>query len=210
MCYSFLDCGGKPADIYFVIDSSSSIMEHNFRKMLSFVNSVINLFDIGPDRTRIGVVLFSDDINPLIQLDNIYSKSALRQKIKNAPYLEGGTRTGATLQYIRKRGFGQERARRHVAHIAILLTDGQSEDMEETIREAKLAHKQGIYLFAVGIGDQIDRQELRTIASTPSEDFMFEIDHFEALSSIKSILTIETCTGKYISQLYVLHGNIFV
>ena len=172
-------------------------MEHNFRKMLSFVNNVIDLFDIAPDKIRIGVVLFSDGINPLIHLDNTFSKSELKQKISNAPHLGGGTRTGATLQYIRKRGFSNEHARRHVAHLAIILTDGQSEDMDKTIREAKLAHKQGIYLFTVGIGDQIDRQELKVIASEPTEGFMLEISDFDALSSINSILAIKTCTGKY-------------
>ena len=207
--FCFADCGGKPADIYFMVDASSSIMEHNFRKILNFIKDVIDLFEIGPDRTRTGVVLFSDGINPLIQLNNTFTRSELKRKITDAPYLEGGTRTGSTLQYIRKRGFSREQARRHVAHIAIILTDGQSEDTQETMREAKLAHKQGIYLFVIGIGDQIDRQELRAIASDPVEDFMFEIDHFDALSSLKSILAIETCNGKISLSTACLKGFMY-
>ena len=191
-----IDCGGKPADVYFVIDASSSIREQNYRKMLRFVSDVVDIFDIGPDKTRIGVVLFSDGIHPIIHLNNDLSKDLLKQRIIDATYLQGGTRTGGALRYIRQRGFSKEYARSSVAHIAIILTDGQSSDIQVTVTEAERARNDGIYLFAIGIGGQIDLLELKAIASKPVNDFMFEIDNYDALASIKNILAIQTCTGK--------------
>ena len=42
---SFIGCGGKPADVFFVIDSSGSISSRNFRKELKFAKDVASMFD---------------------------------------------------------------------------------------------------------------------------------------------------------------------
>ena len=191
------DCGGKPADVYFVIDSSSSILEQDFKKMLQFVSDFVDVFDIGPTKTRIGVVLFSDGIHPIIHISNDFSRSELKKRIMEAKLLQGATRTGSVIKYLREYGFSKQYARASVAHVAILLTDGQSTDTHLTVSEAKLAQREGIYLYAVGIGDQIDRHELEMIASQPEDEFVFEIDNFNMLSSVLNILAIKTCNGKF-------------
>ena len=165
--------------------------------MLRFVINVIELFDLGTNRTRVGIVVFSDGIHPIIHIDNEFSRVELKRRIMEAPFLKGGTRTGSAIQYIRKRGFSREHRRRNVANIAIILTDGQSAQTSKTIAEAKRAHRDGIYIFSIGIGDQIDRHEMKAIASEPAEDFMFEMDNFDALPFIRTILAIETCSGKH-------------
>ena len=38
-------CGGKPADVFFVLDSSGSISTRNFRKELKFTEDVASMFD---------------------------------------------------------------------------------------------------------------------------------------------------------------------
>ena len=167
--------------------------------MLRFVSNVIELFDLGTNRTRVGIVVFSDGIHPIIHIDNEFSRIELKRRMIEAPFLKGGTRTGSAIQYVRQRGFSREHIRKNVAHIAIILTDGQSAQTSKTIAEARRAHRDGIYLFAIGIGDQIDIHELKAIASEPTEDFMFEMDNFDALPSIKTILAIETCSGKVFS-----------
>lgn len=62
------NCGGKPADIYFVLDASNSIWPEDFKKQLSFVRDLIYIFDISEDKTRVGVITFSDYVNPEITL----------------------------------------------------------------------------------------------------------------------------------------------
>lgn len=167
--------------------------------MLRFVSDVIELFDLGTNRTRVGIVVFSDGIHPIIHINNEFSRVELKRRIMEAPFLKGGTCTGSAIQFVRQQGFSREHMRRNVAHVAIVLTDGQSAQTSKTIAEAKRAHREGIYLFAIGIGDQIDRHELKAIASEPTEDFMFEMDNFDVLPSIKTILAIETCSGKIFS-----------
>lgn len=51
-------CGNKPADIEFVLDSSGSILFKDFRKQLQFTENLVDLFDIGSNKTRVGMVSF--------------------------------------------------------------------------------------------------------------------------------------------------------
>lgn len=46
-------CQGKPADVVFVLDSSASINYVDFKRQLSFVQDVIDIFDMSPDMTRV-------------------------------------------------------------------------------------------------------------------------------------------------------------
>ncbi|KAK3608159.1 hypothetical protein CHS0354_034118 [Potamilus streckersoni] len=194
------DCSGKPADVYFVLDSSSSIWMPNFKKQLNFVKDIVNQFDIGPNKTRVAVVTFSDGIHPVITLDGFHEKKGLLEKIDTIPYLTGGTKTGSTLEYIRTRGFSPQIARQDVVHIAIVMTDGQSVNIKKTEEEANSLQKQGVYLFAIGIGHNVDTTELAMIASNPDEAFLFQVDDYNALTSIKDIIAVKTCTVETVTN----------
>ena len=56
----FSVCGNNPADIVFLLDSSSSILEKDFPKQLRFVEGVVDLFNVSEDAIRIGIVSFSN------------------------------------------------------------------------------------------------------------------------------------------------------
>lgn len=45
--------------------------------------------------------------------------------------------------------------------------------------------------------EQVDEKELAAIASTPTDNFMFKIDNFDALQSIKDRLAVRTCKGRF-------------
>lgn len=163
---------------------------------------IIRIFDIGPTRTRVGVIVFSDRVHPVIMLNTYERQRDLLRAIPGVPYLTGGTDTAGAIRYMREKGFTKSVARSNVAHIGIILTDGQSQDVESTREQARLAHKEGVYLFAIGIGSNVDKLELRDIASDPDENFVFMLDNYDALTSIQDILAIKTCDGKQ-------HGGIF-
>ena len=47
-------------------------------------------------------------------------------------------------------GLNAEKARPDIPHIAIILTDGMSQDMRSTLEEAKVVHSAGISVFVIG------------------------------------------------------------
>ncbi|XP_060073181.1 collagen alpha-6(VI) chain-like [Ylistrum balloti] len=186
-------CGGKPADLYFVLDSSNSIHISDFDRQLRFVSEVVDIFDISPSHTRVGVTLYSDGIHPVIPINNDFDKEQLKHRVSNLRRLTGNTNTAAVLKYMREYGFREDIARSEVAHIVVLLTDGKSTNTIKTEIEAKLAHSAGIYVFAVGIGDMASIPELMAIASDPDENFLFKVNNYNALRHLKNILAIKAC-----------------
>ena len=63
--------------------------------------------------------------------------------------------------------------------------------------EAARARAQGIHVFAIGIGSEVERAELLGIASSPSENYVFQVGDFTALQYIREILAIKTCGGEW-------------
>ena len=78
-------------------------------------------------------------------------------KIKNVEFLGGNTNTGEALNYIREKAFPNNKAPYDSTkpRIAIILTDGQSNDVHRTMAEASKAKSEGIALFVIGIGKQV-------------------------------------------------------
>lgn len=210
-------CGNKPADVEFVLDSSGSIMFKDFRKQLQFTKNLVDLFDIGSNKTRVGMVSFSTEVIPEFTLDENNNKEDIKKKIAAVKYQGGRTNTGDALHYVRTKTFPLGGGRPNVPHITIVLTDGMSQNLSYTEQEAAAMHGQGITVFVIGIGNQVDEKELAAIASTPTDNFMFTIDNFDALQSIKDRLAIRTCkvppatpappTPPAVNEDAVLYGN---
>jgi len=194
-----------PTDVYFLLDSSTSVNPDNFIAMLHFIIDVIDMFDVTSGVTRVAVVGYNDGIHPFILLNNDYSPSQLKDRILGLPYLGGGTKTGSAFQYLRQTGLTH--ARQEAAQVVILLTDGQSEDPDMTHTEARKLRDQGVHLFAIGIGYGVDIHELRGIGSKPVTDTVFRIQDFSALSAIKAEVAVSACSGECA---YAFYTNVTV
>ena len=180
----------------FVLDASTSIWGPDFDKQLSFVQDVIGEFDIRPTKTRCGLLTFSDGVRVEFGLDTYWRKDELQRAVGSTRQLLGGTRTDLALARMRK--LFEAEHRRAVPKLAIVLTDGESTYTDMTGYEAKLARQEGITVFAIGIGHSVNRKELEKIAS--SEDYVFEVDTFDALKSIRKLLTIRACSVEEAGQ----------
>ena len=117
----------------------------------------------------------------------------------------GETNTAAALHDIRRHFFSVKHSPRDgIVRIAIIVTDGRSDDPLATSREATLLRDSGVHVFAVGVGQDIDMGELHAIASRPAEDYVNTVDNYDALNSIKELLAIKACQG----ELYIFTFSI--
>ena len=62
-------CGGKPADVVFALDSSSSIWGPDFDTQLRFIQDIVGVFDISPETTHVGLLTFGSVPENHFQLD---------------------------------------------------------------------------------------------------------------------------------------------
>ena len=80
--------------------------------------------------------------------------------------------------------------------VGVVLTDGLSDNTAATAAEARRAKDAGVHMFAVGIGAKADVGELGMIASEPAEGYMFLVEGFAGLDSIRELLAIKACEGE--------------
>ncbi|XP_005097975.1 collagen alpha-1(XIV) chain [Aplysia californica] len=187
-------CYQMPAEVVFVLDISSSIFMHDFQKQLAFVSSLIRIFDIGENETRVAAISFSTNATVEFHLDEFYDQKDVRDHVEMIRYTGGGTNTGDALKLVNDSVLISERGvRSNVSHVVIVVTDGRSENSTETKAQANVLKDSGVLMFAIGVGPYVDDQELEAIASEPSENFIFTIADYDTLTSIKNTLALRVC-----------------
>ena len=149
-------------DIIFVLDASGSIHSSNFVTIKSFVNTIISNFEIGANKTHVGVIRFSRSASIVIPLGSINNAGQLNTSITNISYTGGGTYTHLALNLLHT-AFSNARTSQGVPRVAIVFTDGYSNSESSTIQAAQLVHAAGIVVYSFGIGSGIDASELNTI-----------------------------------------------
>jgi len=184
-------CGNNPADIVFVLDESGSIWGPHFTQQLDFVQSTIEAFDVGFNRTHVGVLTFGTNNRVIFPLGKYTEEDQLKKAVKEIKQKRGETYTHLALKRLREEMFSPQYARSWVRHVAIVITDGESNYPEETKKEAKLCHEANFQVFAVGVGTAVVRKELEAIASAP--DLVFQVDNYAALESLRLRLAWKAC-----------------
>ncbi|TKS81850.1 Collagen alpha-1(XIV) chain [Collichthys lucidus] len=179
------------ADIVILVDGSWSIGRLNFRLVRMFLENLVNAFDVGIDKTRIGLAQYSGDPRIEWHLNAFSSKDAVIDAVKNLPYKGGNTLTGLALTYILENCFKPESGSRPgVPKIGILITDGKSQD--DVIPPAESLQNAGVELFAIGVKNA-DENELHSIASEPDNTHVYNVADFSIMSSIVEGLTRTVC-----------------
>ncbi|MED6266025.1 hypothetical protein CHARACLAT_031379, partial [Characodon lateralis] len=179
------------ADIVILVDGSWSIGRINFRLVRMFLENLVNAFDIGIDKTRIGLAQYSGDPRIEWYLNTYSTKDAVIDAVKNLPYKGGNTLTGLALNFILDNCFKPEFGSRvGVPKIGILITDGKSQD--DVVPPAETLRKAGVELFAIGVKNA-DENELQSIASEPHHTHVYNVADFNIMSSIVEGLTKIVC-----------------
>ncbi|KAG7235269.1 hypothetical protein INR49_002875 [Caranx melampygus] len=156
-----------------------------------FLENLVNAFDVGIDKTRIGLAQYSGDPRIEWHLNAFSTKDAVIDAVKNLPYKGGNTLTGLALTYILENCFKPESGSRDgVPKIGILITDGKSQD--DVIPPAEILRNTGVELFAIGVKNA-DENELRSIASEPDNTHVYNVADFNIMSSIVEGLTRTVC-----------------
>lgn len=185
------------ADIVFMVDGSSSIGADNFEQVRQFLKTLVRGFDVGPGRVRIGLVQYSNMPRTEFHLHTFQNKRAILEYISGLLYRGGGTNTGRGLEFLLAEHFaedadGQRHAKGHVPRVAVVITDGKSQDNVE-LHAAELKRR-GVILYAVGIKDA-DKEQLQEMASAPHLQHMFSVSDFAALQGISQSVAQTLCTS---------------
>ncbi|XP_029104338.1 collagen alpha-1(XXII) chain-like [Scleropages formosus] len=187
-------CKNVHYDLVFILDTSSSVGKENFEKVRQWVANIAESFDIGPEKTRVAVVRYSDRPTTEFNLGRYKTLEDVKRAARNIKYLGGNTMTGDAISYITSNVFTERAGARPPDHgiqrVAILMTDGRSQDY--VLEPSKAAHQAGIRLFAVGVGEAL-KVELEEIASEPKNAHVFHVSDFNAIDKIRGRLRRRLC-----------------
>lgn len=186
-------CGQKPADIVFLLDASESELAEGFAKEIQFVYNFARKFHIGPQNVQFSSVTFSSNVRNDFFLNTYSNRHDVLNAIQKISYMQGGTNTSFGLKFVRDNSFKpQNGARTNATKIVIVITDGQSADSAATKHEAQLLHHQGVLVYAVGVGSDVDSSELKAISSNGTPILVTD---FSLLHDIQASLETAACHG---------------
>jgi len=202
--FSLAVCNLAAIDLVFVLDASGSIGSSNFRNTLDLVADIVRSLEIGPDEGQVAVIRFDDSAALIFGLTAHDNQADLLTAIDNIQYTGGGTDTADALNLLVSDGFSGARPTvQGIPRVAIVVTDGQSNDLTATMMAAAAVHttRPTITVFGAGI-DNFNLNELQVIASSPSSRFVITIPNFnnEEVERLMQALLQEACQGMICSS----------
>ncbi|XP_034525439.1 integrin alpha-D [Ailuropoda melanoleuca] len=186
------ECPSQEMDIVFLIDGSGSIAQRDFQRMKGFVRAVMGQF--GGTNTLFSLIQYSNHLKIHFTFTQFKSSSSPQSLVDPIVQLNGLTFTATGIRTVVQELFHSKNGARKTARkILIVITDGQKyRDPLEYSDVIPQAERAGIVRYAIGVGDAFQdptaRQELNTIGSKPSQDHVFRVDNFAALSNIQEQL----------------------
>ncbi|XP_029312820.1 integrin alpha-X-like [Cottoperca gobio] len=182
----------RSADIAFLLDGSGSVNRNDFQTMKTFVKDLVaSLLPVDP---KFAIAQFSDQPKVHYFFDDFFSGTRPWDiKVNNIQQTGGRTFTARAINYVVNTIFTPTRgSRSDVKKVLIVITDGVSHDSTQLASAAALADKYNIVRFAIGVGDAFGnskaKKELDTIASSPKENQVFQVQNFNALEKIRQSL----------------------
>lgn len=193
----------EKADIYFLIDGSDSIEHDDFLEVKVFMNEVIKMFHVGPDRVQFGVVQYSDGINSQFTLSQYPSVTRLKAAIDDIQQRGGGTMTGQALSIMAQ--VFADTARRNMPWYLIIITDGKSAD--PVAEAAETLRGDGVIIYAVGVRNA-NTDELKEIAKD-KVFFVYEFDSLKAIQQevVRDICFSEMCKNRKADIIFLIDGS---
>ncbi|KAF6087673.1 collagen type XX alpha 1 chain [Phyllostomus discolor] len=180
-----------PADMVFLVDGSWSIGHSHFQQVKDFLASVIEPFEIGPDKVQVGLTQYSGDPQTEWNLNAFGTKEEVLAAVRSLRYKGGNTFTGLALTHVMEQNLRPGAGPRPgAATVVVLVTDGKSQD---DAREAGHVLKgRDVDVFAVGVKNA-DEAELRLLASQPLDVTVHNVQDFPQLRTLAGLLSRLIC-----------------
>ena len=184
-----------------MIDTSSSIGFYRFQMVREFVNNMTINLKLNSPESSVGVILFDNFARIHFNLEAHTSLTTLSPAINpGLPYSRGfGTDTAGALRLLLSSAQnGLLGIRNDSSNIAIVITDGRSNNQFSTRSAAAALHAANIFdVYAIGYGSA-DINELNTIANDPN--FVYFTNFFDRfdIQQLQMNVSDQLCSCKYL------------
>nr|XP_033773368.1 integrin alpha-M-like [Geotrypetes seraphini] len=185
------DCS-KGTDIVFLIDGSGSVGSGDFERMKIFVKEMVKRFT--SNDIMFALAQYSSGFEVHFDFNKYAASRNVEELMRNIRQERQLTHTPTAIRKVTREVFTSGMGSRQNANrILVVITDGETYGDNLPLSEvAAEADRSKIIRYAIGVGSAFSRdsaqQELRTIASKPSDQHVFRVENFNALDNIQNSL----------------------
>ncbi|CAK8671827.1 unnamed protein product [Clavelina lepadiformis] len=188
-------CETQPLDLFFILDSSSSVGQENFDMMLGFVARTTDFVTIGQDNTRVGVMTYNRDATKRFDFIDVTDAEDLNTRLGEIEYSGRGTLTAGAIDSAVQNCFTEERGRRpDVPLSVVLITDGRSKDHRRLESAVEALHNAATEVIAIGVGSRVNEDELLQIANGDPSQYRMVADFTALDDTLLNDLNNVLCT----------------
>ena len=121
-----------------MLDASGSVGRYTFNSVVKqFIIDFISNFQVGPNDTEVGVIVFSGTAWVEFFLNSYSTRSEVESAVQNMHYPGGGTNTADGLYKLIQEGYtvnhGARLSSDSILRLAVVITDGVSSDYYSTL-----------------------------------------------------------------------------
>jgi hypothetical protein len=197
-----VDCHGMKADIIFLVDDTGAAGLRNYQTVSTFMSSLVNAFDVGPNAVRVGAVLYHISVHTQFSLNEYNTKASVLHAIEGIHYYnshsEGSTDNG--INYVINHSFqGSYGDRPDAPNIIVLVTDGNPNN---AIRISERLHSHHIQTTVVAIrSNDLHDHGIHNLQTVAGNNTVYVVDDYSQLLnySLHDLVLHSMCGGKMLT-----------
>lgn len=177
-------------DLVVIIDAASWLKRSRFRKVKSFVKSLIGKYVIKPTSMRVGIIAASRSAQVVFDF-NTQNLRTMNQRINRIRRKRGTLMLGQAITQAKTTFFAA--SRKDVPNVLLVIVAGDSKD---DIKTPSLdLHKTGVTVITVGIKPRFEKADLMAMSSPPVSGNMI-ITNLKTLTQMMSMVIGKIAAGK--------------
>lgn len=192
----------EEADLAFVVDTSGSITDENFKKQKDFVKALASSFDPTSTKHQLGLISYSTDARLELTFKDKADGAEFDKAVGRVPHTKGRTRLDKALTLASSTLFTADGGTRpDKRKVMIILTDGRQSQDPDTVPlqdAARSLQQLGVKIYAVAIGDEVDLKELHDM--TDNREDVFPVNDFDNLANMANDIALQSCRVSALSQ----------
>merc|ERR1711970_730222 len=178
-------------DLQLIVDTSGSVGLKNFNLMMkNIADKVLPKFNVGRGKTHVALHKYSTHQWTEFGLDRYFNLAAMQRRVKQTRHRGGWTYTAAAMTAALRTFKRKARRNRKVAKVCIVFTDGKATDARKLPAAQRAWRSYGASVFAVGIGNGINKKSLAVIAGSSARVLQTT---FRTLGNIVKPLLNQVC-----------------
>lgn len=186
-------CQAQSLDLVFLLDASASVGGENFAQMQSFIRKCTLRFDVNPDVTQVGLVVYGNQVQTAFGLDTHPTRASVLRAMSQAPYLGGVGSAGTALLHIEDKVMTVQRgARPGVPKAVVMLTGGSG--AEDAAVPAQKLRDNGISVLVMSVGAVL-KEAVRRLAGP--RDYLIHVAAYTDLRYHQDTLIEWLCRGEW-------------